>query len=176
VRQNPKANPMTWQTKLKKITGPENNSIINGTVQDVETIAVKEIAPIQGDALDKEICTDIPAEMENPFAGGEDELSAVSVAAQTLDPNAERIAMIANNRSPQAHAVCDSYADYEEAMGCKELATFDRALNVNLLKYGISREGKTNRVNMVLEMLKAAYTFQQQEELSTGDRAFGRKR
>lgn len=119
---------------------------------------------------------------DNPFGDSDDETSAVDAIEKTIDPNPERLAMIANAKNPRANAVGETHHNYIKLIagnknaGLKELAEFNLAILHTVLKHEIGQSGKQNRTLLYLDALKARNAFEQELDLRTaGDKAFGKK-
>lgn len=154
-------------------------------VIDVEAEEVTEEPAIKGDALDEAMTTDIqlpqiPADI-NPFSDTSEDMSAVHAALATIDPNPEKIALIGNSSNPRANAIGDTVTNYiatiagNKQAGIKELADFGKSIINNCIKHQIGQAGKDNRAIRVLDMLKAERQMEHEQELSMGDKAFGKR-
>lgn len=149
---------------------------------DIKALEITEEPPIQGDDIDEELTKDIvpaPSEEINPFGDSSDEANAVDAIQRTIDPDPERLPLIANSNSPRANAIGDTVTDYIELIASnknasiKDLATFGKSIIRNCLKHQIGSAGKDNRTKLYLEALKAQMAFEQEADLR--DKAFQKR-
>lgn len=163
LKKKPKEiEPIVLTEETEEQTGPENNGVISGTVQQITTFP-------------------IPQDDVNPFSNSDDDASAIEAIQRTIDPDPETLPMIANATNPRANAVGDTVTDYIQIIasnrnaGIKDLATFGKSIIRNCLKHQIGAAGKDNRTRLYLDACKAERAFEQQAELSQSDKAFGKR-
>lgn len=115
-----------------------------------------------------------PIDDVNPFGQLSDDASAVETVQQLIDPDPDRLPMIANNESPKAYAVLFAKAYWMQQHKAVERAKLRREIGNCLLKFGVSRKGKENRASAVLESLKFLQQQQFELEKSTGSKLMGK--
>lgn len=116
----------------------------------------------------------LPVDDVNPFGQMSDDASAVETVQQLIDPDPDRLPMIANNESPKAYAVLFAKAYWMQQHNAVDGAELRREIGNCLLKFGVSRKGKENRASAVLESLKFLQQQQFELEKSTGSKLMGK--
>lgn len=177
IYERMKKKPIVIDAKAQK--QKETDDLIDEMMQPTEENTELACQPEQPTAI--EPAGEPQEAMLNPFSGDDEDADAIDAIRDTINPDPERLPMIANSTNPRAGAVGDIVTDYltdiagNKQAGLKELATFGKSIVRHCLKHQIGTAGKDNRAQKYLDTLGARYQFEQEKELSAGDKAFGRK-
>lgn len=111
---------------------------------------------------------------DNPFAGGEDETSAISAAQDLITTDSQKIKAVSNLRDPVAYALAHMQIEWEKQEGAELLAKVDESLITNLEILENSRQGKDNRAKLFADAIKAINIQEFEMEKSTGNKLMGK--
>lgn len=111
---------------------------------------------------------------ENPFAGGDDEATAISAAQDLITTDREKIKAVSNLRDPVAYAIAHMQIEWEKQEGADALAAVDESLISNLEILENSRQGKDNRAKLFADAIKAINMQEFEMEKSTGNKLMGK--